>query len=101
MFMVKNPTVFVGLYRDYLDSFSCFSNRNKPSKKQAIHTAKPRAAFIITISISLITSNDTTFYPLIFLSPITQSVMTRVTVSISSEQFLSSHSITIANTPVR
>lgn len=58
-------------FYDYIDSVEAlysslsvlrlfaFVKRIKPSKKHTMHTAEPRVAFIITISVSFIPSNDT------------------------------------------
>ena len=43
----------------FLNSTFLFLTRFNPSKKTITHTAEPRLAFIITISVSLIPSNDT------------------------------------------
>ena len=42
-----------------LNSIFLFLTRFNPSKKTITHTAEPRVAFIITISVSVIPSNDT------------------------------------------
>ena len=48
------------IYRSMLlNSIFLFLTRFNPSKKTITHTAEPRVAFIITISVSVIPSNDT------------------------------------------